>query len=60
LLYEAAPLAFVVHQAGGLASTGRERIIDIQPSDLHQLVPLFIGSAEDVELAERLVREGSG
>ncbi len=60
LLYEAAPLAFVVHQAGGLASTGRERIIDLQPSDLHQLVPLFIGSAEDVELAERLVREGSG
>jgi len=58
LLYEAAPLSFVVHQAGGISSTGAERILDIQPNDLSQRVPLIIGSAEDVILAEKLCREG--
>jgi fructose-1,6-bisphosphatase I len=50
LLYEASPLAFIVERAGGLASTGRERILDIQPAELHQKVPLIIGSRKDVEL----------
>lgn len=54
LLYEAAPLAFIVHQAGGLASTGFKRILDLEPADLQQRVPLIIGSAEDVTLAEKL------
>lgn len=53
LLYEADPLAFIVEQAGGKASTGRERILDIQAEELHQKVPLIIGSAEDVEQYER-------
>jgi fructose-1,6-bisphosphatase I len=49
LLYEAAPLAMIVEQAGGAASTGLERILDIQPISLHQKVPLIIGSRDDVK-----------
>lgn len=56
LLYEAAPLAFVAEQAGGRASTGRERILDIRPTDPHQRVPLLIGSPEEVTLAEAFER----
>ena len=48
LLYEANPLAFIVEQAGGRASTGYGRILDIEPTELHQRVPLIIGSCEDV------------
>src|SRR5262245_57264676 len=48
LLYEAAPLAMVAEQAGGMATTGKERILDIVPSELHQKVPLVVGSKEDV------------
>jgi fructose-1,6-bisphosphatase I len=48
LLYEAAPLGMVVEQAGGAATTGSERILDIEPSSLHQKVPLIIGSRDDV------------
>ncbi len=53
LLYEANPLAFIVEQAGGCASTGDKRILDIEPEELHQRVPLIIGSKADVEEAER-------
>ena len=56
LMYEAAPLCFVVEQAGGLGSTGIERINSIQPKSLHQRVPLFIGSRDDVEQAEEFMR----
>jgi fructose-1,6-bisphosphatase I len=49
LLYEAAPLALVVEAAGGLATTGFQHILDIQPDDLHQRVPLILGSRLDVE-----------
>ena len=49
LLYEAAPLAMVVEQAGGLATTGAESILGIQPTSLHQRVPLILGSHDDVE-----------
>ncbi len=57
LLYEAAPLAMVVEQAGGRAVTddGR-RILDIEPASLHQRVPLIIGSKQDVDLAEMFLR----
>lgn len=55
LLYEAAPLAMIAEGAGGGASDGKRRILDIEPSDLHQRVPLYIGSAEQVELAERVL-----
>ncbi len=57
ILYEASPLAFIVEQAGGKASTGRERILDIEPRKLHQRVPLVIGSREDVQLYERFFQE---
>lgn len=51
LQYECNPMAFIVEAAGGMASTGRERILDIQPSELHQRVPIFIGSKNMVEKA---------
>jgi len=57
LLYEAAPLAMIVEQAGGAATTGTERILDIQPTSLHQKVPLIIGSREDVRDYNRFYRE---
>jgi fructose-1,6-bisphosphatase I len=50
LLYEANPMAFIVEQAGGLATNGMERILDIQPASLHERVPLIIGSKYEVEL----------
>lgn len=52
LLYEASPLAFIAESAGGLASDGENRILDIVPTGLHQRTPLFIGSADDVREAE--------
>lgn len=56
LLYEAAPMAFIVEQAGGRATTGHERILDIQPESLHQRVPLIIGSREDVITVEKFMQ----
>jgi fructose-1,6-bisphosphatase I len=55
LLYEACPLAFIVEQAGGAASDGQERILDIHPTELHQRTPLFIGSANDVDAARKML-----
>ena len=51
LLYEANPLAFICEQAGGAASDGTQRILDVVPTELHQRVPLYIGSKRDVDLA---------
>jgi fructose-1,6-bisphosphatase I len=56
LLYEAAPLAFIAEQAGGYASDGHRRIMDIQPESLHQRTPLFIGNRTLVEKAEEYIR----
>lgn len=56
LLYEANPLAMVVEQAGGKASTGTMRILDVEPKSLHQRVPLLIGSKDDVALAEDFIQ----
>jgi fructose-1,6-bisphosphatase I len=56
LMYEGNPLAMVVEQAGGLASTGTRRVLDVEPSTLHQRVPLLIGSREDVLEAEATVK----
>ncbi|MGH7477390.1 MAG: class 1 fructose-bisphosphatase [Longimicrobiales bacterium] len=53
LLYEASPLAFICEHAGGRGSDGRRRILDIEPETLHQRTPLYLGTAEYVELAER-------
>ncbi len=55
LLYEVAPLAMVCAQAGGRASDGSRDIFEIQPTELHQRTPLYIGSTEYVELAERFL-----
>lgn len=52
LLYEAAPLAFVMEQAGGAAIDGERRILDIHPSELHQRTPLILGSKDDVKAFE--------
>lgn len=49
LMYEANPMSFIVEQAGGMASTAYERIMEIQPSDLHQRVPVVMGSRNEVE-----------
>jgi fructose-1,6-bisphosphatase I len=57
LLYEASPLAFLAEQAGGTASDGLHRITDIQPAELHQRVPLFIGNRYLVEKAEEFIQE---
>lgn len=56
LQYEAAPMAFLIEQAGGTASTGHERIQAIHPATPHQRVPIMIGSPEDVAMAEEFVR----
>jgi fructose-1,6-bisphosphatase I/sedoheptulose-1,7-bisphosphatase/fructose-1,6-bisphosphatase I len=53
LLYEANPMAMLIEQAGGAASTGRQRILEVQPEALHQRVPVILGSKNEVE---RLVR----
>lgn len=50
LMYEANPMSMLMEQAGGAATTGRERILDIQPTDLHQRVPVIIGSKNEVDL----------
>jgi fructose-1,6-bisphosphatase I len=56
LLYEANPLGMVVEQAGGRASTGTMRILDIEPKRLHQRVPLIIGSQGDVDTVEAFIQ----
>lgn len=49
LMYEANPMGFIVEQAGGACSTGRQRILDIRPKDIHQRVPVILGSKNEVE-----------
>ena len=49
LMYEANPMSFIIEQAGGAATTGRDRILDILPNDLHQRVPVILGSKNEVE-----------
>jgi fructose-1,6-bisphosphatase I len=60
LLYECNPLAMVMEQAGGRASTGSMRILDVEPKSLHQRIPLIIGSPEDVSEAEEFVQGRKG
>ena len=57
MLYECNPLAYIAEQAGGKASDGYNRILDIQPTELHQRVPYFIGSVKMVERAEAFLKE---
>lgn len=53
LMYEANPMSFLVEQAGGAASTGRQRLLEVQPTGLHMRVPVFLGSKQEVETAVR-------
>jgi fructose-1,6-bisphosphatase I len=53
LLYEANPIAWLIEQAGGAASTGHKRILDVQPNSLHQRIPLLFGSREEVARLDR-------
>ncbi|MBW4637707.1 MAG: class 1 fructose-bisphosphatase [Gloeocapsa sp. UFS-A4-WI-NPMV-4B04] len=57
LLYESAPLAFLIEQAGGRASTGNQEILDVVPEKLHQRTPLIIGSKDDVALVESFIQK---
>ncbi|MEC4807188.1 MAG: class 1 fructose-bisphosphatase [Jaaginema sp. PMC 1079.18] len=57
LLYESAPLAFLIEQAGGRASTGSQAILDVVPKELHARTPLAIGSVEDVQLVESFITD---
>ena len=49
LMYEANPASFIIEQAGGMSTTGTQRVLDIQPDSLHQRVPLILGSKNEVE-----------
>ncbi|MGD8781061.1 MAG: class 1 fructose-bisphosphatase [Ignavibacteria bacterium] len=57
LMYECNPMAFIVEQAGGKASDGFKRLLEIQPKDLHEKTPIYIGSPEDVSLVEKFLKE---
>lgn len=54
LLYECFPMAFIVEKAGGKASTGKMRILDINPTQIHERSPIILGSKKDVEDLEKL------
>jgi fructose-1,6-bisphosphatase I len=58
LLFEAAPMAFIAEQAGGAATTGTERVLDIVPSQLHQRVPLIVGPRDEVSRYQAMARAG--
>ncbi len=52
-LYEANPMSFIIEQAGGAATTGRERLLSVQPGKLHQRIPVILGAREEVERVTR-------
>jgi fructose-1,6-bisphosphatase I/sedoheptulose-1,7-bisphosphatase len=60
LLYEASPVAFLIEQAGGRASAGNERILDVVPDGVHQRIAFVFGSREEVELIEHYHRDDAG
>ena len=55
LLYECNPLSFIVEQAGGAAFSGKQRLLDVVPTELHERSPVFIGSRKDVEIAAKML-----
>jgi len=57
LMYECNPMAFICEQAGGRASTGRQRMLEVKPTSLHQRIPIFIGCNEDVLLVEKFIQD---
>jgi fructose-1,6-bisphosphatase I len=58
LMYELEPMSLIAEQAGGRASNGKKRLLEVTPHALHDRQPVYIGSAEEVELAERSNVEG--
>jgi fructose-1,6-bisphosphatase I len=56
LLYEAAPMAFICEAAGGAASDGSRRILDLEPTELHQRTPLYLGGRDDIAVVEEFLR----
>lgn len=58
LMYECNPMAFIVEAAGGRATDGKKRILEIEPTSLHERTPLYIGSPEDVLLVKKFLSEG--
>lgn len=57
LVYECNPMAYIVEQAGGTATDGQRRILDIEPTELHQRTPIFVGSSEMVSKAQEFLRD---
>ncbi len=57
LLYECNPMAFLAEQAGGMATDGERNILDIQPTELHQRSPFFVGSKKMVEKVHDFIRK---
>ena len=58
-MYECNPMAYIIEKAGGIATTGQERILDIVPTSVHQRAPVFIGSKIDVEEIIELYKKHS-
>jgi fructose-1,6-bisphosphatase I len=56
LMYEGNPMSMIIEHAGGKGSTGFQRVLEVEPKALHQRIPLFIGSEEDVKLAEEFLQ----
>lgn len=56
-MFELSPMAFLVEQAGGAASNGHKRILELEPEEIHSRAPVFIGCKEDVALAEKFIAE---
>mmetsp|Transcript_51022 Transcript_51022/g.143619 ORF Transcript_51022/g.143619 Transcript_51022/m.143619 type:complete len:487 (+) Transcript_51022:87-1547(+) len=54
LVYEGAPMSFIIEQAGGKSTTGSQRVMDISPKDVHQRVPVFLGSPDDIDEVTKL------
>ena len=57
LLYECAPMSFIAEQAGGKGSTGQMRCMDVEPEQVHQRVPLYVGSKGEVEYLESFTKK---
>ena len=55
MMYECNPMAYIVEAAGGRASNGKQRILEIKPEKLHQRMPIFIGCEYDVKLVEEFM-----
>ena len=59
LLYEADPIAFLAEQAGGVATTGSQRILDIKPTSIHQRTPLIVGSKVEMQAFDEICSSAS-